>query len=573
LRKFVSKHLFKIPATGSSSSGLGATASKEYLNHVVARCIRDYMHQKSQLRNHPNTMSQTVAGMDCRTTVDFSQQRDENFIAGGALPLLSMEKDCWDFVWEALQKPKRTKDSGYGSRDSVFYGTQSLCKSTNIGSEYERDDSPSCQPSGAKQNGPSISLRSSPDMADCKPSNNGKYGARALLHDITGQSYSCALSGLGSWQPKSKQRLTPDCTRGSILQTRPDGSDPMLADIHNLQTLAYRNHSLDQRHVRDPSASILSDQPCFASDNKLQLEGTGIELKQNTLNLATKVVPVSTSNISIVNQSDRAAVDDGEERRKPADLCMLTRSYIGETSRSESTDVEVSDDLDASNQAHDHMSCNIHASESGFNHNSRPADSSIDLNLGRTATTAWEKYSESTFGPLSCPFGAEKEEEYDDDCDEDLDNDDDIDYHDTGFGSDESSYLEDNDSSVERNEILLHGGEVIGLHDRISRWQESTQFRDCPSGSGTSSGSRNSKHANSSNGRSTSTTARKHKRDNNDPEAPEGNGEGHRKKQSRIDIEDDGTRLKCPFFQREPNRYRLRYSCRGHGWTSMKHVM
>jgi hypothetical protein len=156
----------------------------------------------------------------------------------------------------------------------------------------------------------------------------------------------------------------------------------------------------------------------------------------------------------------------------------------------------------------------------------------------------------------------------------DIDESDDWDDLTFGYGSNRSyesgySSSSDNDDrklSTKRRRL----NDKILENEKIRSWQESINLTTC------SNGSESTKHSqasgNSSHGDQSSSYKKdgKRKRDDMPDEiSSEGNRNNREQQEGRSYPEEDQRRLKCPFYQRQPNRP-WPNACRGKGWLTMK---
>jgi hypothetical protein len=349
-----------------------------------------------------------------------------------------------------------------------------------------------------------------------------------------------------------------------------------LADTTHSQSLEYNKPQLIQRYTQDKSSLPSPDQPWVSRPMQLRLKIPDSEIDHNS-NLCADPISFKESDETIVGDQHLETADQQRaDSDKLQDLSVFG-SHIGLGCR-ESFNFEISPPFEVFDQLHENMNREGTADDSGLAGKVKRNEFSTYTDFEGIACRVSAKHSEDTSRIIHMTFDAETKEVNDDDNEDDCWNSDGDDYYDNddmsfGFDSGSSSYIWDNDPVGERKVIPLQEGEEIGIHDRISLWQQSTRFIGCsPGSSGTSSEGRISELGNSTNGISSSTTKRKHKGDEESSQAPDGDGDGHRKKQSRIDFEDEEPRLKCPFFQRKPTMM-WRNSCKGNGWTTMKDLM
>jgi hypothetical protein len=112
--------------------------------------------------------------------------------------------------------------------------------------------------------------------------------------------------------------------------------------------------------------------------------------------------------------------------------------------------------------------------------------------------------------------------------------------------------------------------DILTIRERVARWREHSAFRTCGSGAGETSTSHI--HPASSYISTQPLSRAKAKRVADGEDNPNDEDERRRKRQKFNPVDDKLPRLKCPFYQRKPNRP-WPNACRGNGWVTMKDLM
>jgi hypothetical protein len=139
-------------------------------------------------------------------------------------------------------------------------------------------------------------------------------------------------------------------------------------------------------------------------------------------------------------------------------------------------------------------------------------------------------------------------------------------------GSDEGSFLDSSDEKGPRKRCRLQ--DEVPETEKILHWQESVPVSQCTNGQEGSVTSSQTSRNSSQEDRSSNNDDKGKRKHSDTPDEISGDGDGHNResKRRRPDPSSDDRRLKCPFYQRQPNR-RWPNSCRGNGWLTMKDLM